>query len=345
VVSTNFRVEYRPRPVSFLGYEMEGHSMETLVGLLNEFRKSHGGDWYQPEYRGLEMYSAKKRSAPCADMQKIQKVQSDAAFSGKQTMLLSLQGLWSALTLLEACFSQQQPQTLEGVTSWQRYQQLPKKQTADKIIAETYRLLRIVRVAWLHPEGQIVRHAHAIELCCNSNQYPLILKITETGLSLLQSLVFYFLNRPYTRYGEAYHDAMLQSYFTDLVGELRGFEDEDRALCQFRPGLNINRHWRLDCENPRYQVTDGFCVIQLNPRFDDGGCHPIDFHLRLNDRFYVVPMEALTPFSTAEDKRLINAISLSALDRWECRSSSQHLEIIHTQSLTTQCPPKDVKEN
>lgn len=318
--------------------------METLVYLLDEFRKSHGSDWHQPEYRGLEMYSAKKRSADA------QKVQNDAVFSGKQTMLLSLQGAWSALNLLEAYFSQQQPQTLEGVTSWLRYQQLPKKQIADKIIAETYRLLRIVRVAWLHPDGQIEKRGNITELCCNSNQYPLILKITDTGLSLLQSLVFYFLNRAQTQYGDAYHEAMLQSYFTDLIGELRGFEDEDRVLCQFRPGLNINRHWRLDCENPRYQVTDGFCVIQLNPRYDDGVCHPIDFHLRLNDRFYVVPMEALTPFSIAEDKRYINAISLTALDRWECRSGSQPSEMsnqlsLTTQSITTKCPPNDVKES
>jgi hypothetical protein len=318
--------------------------METLVCLLDEFRKSHGSNWHQPEYRGLEMYSAKKRSADA------QKVQSDAVFSGKQTMLLSLQGAWSALNLLEAYFSQQQPHTVEGVTSWQRYQQLPKKQIADKIIAETYRLLRIVRIAWLHSDGQIERRGNVTELCCNSNQYPLILKITDTGLSLLQSLVFYFLNKAQTQYGDAYHDAMLQSYFTDLVGELRGFEDEDRVLCQFRTSLNINRHWRLDCENPRYQVTDGFCVIQLNPRYNDAVCHPIDFHLRLNDRFYVVPMEALTPFSTAEDKRYINAISLTALDRWECSLGSQPSDMSNqlsftTQSLTTQCPPNDVKES
>ena len=280
--------------------------MEPLVSLFDDFRKAQGGELHLPEYRGLEMYSAKKRSAD-NHAKPDHQTQSD-----KQAMLLSMHGMWTALHLLEAWFSQQEPQTLEGITSWQRYQQLPKKQIADKIIAETYRLLRIVRVAWLHPEGKIERRYNFTELCCNSNQYPLILKITDTGLSLLQSLVFYFLNRRQTQYGEAYHDAMLQSYFTDLVGELRGFEDEDRVLCQFRSGLNINRHWRLDCENPRYQVTDGFCVIQLNPRYDDGHCHPIDFHLRLNDRFYVVPMEALTPFSTAEDKRYINAISLSS---------------------------------
>ena len=289
--------------------------MEPLVSLFDDFRKSQGGEWHLPEYRGLEMYSAKKRSADSL-------AQRGTMTPNKQAMWLSLQGMWTALYLLEAYFTQQQPQTLEGITSWQRYQQLPKKQISDKVIAETYRLLRIIRIAWLHPDGQIDRRDNFIELCCNSNQYPLILKITDTGLALLQSLVFYFLNRSQTRYGDAYHEAMLQSYFTDLVGELRGFEDEDRVLCQFRPGLNINRHWRLDCENPRYQVTDGFCVIQLNPRYDDGACHPIDFHLRLNERFYIVPMEALVPFS-AGDKRYINAISLSALTRWECCSDIQ----------------------
>ena len=62
MVSTIFRVESAFGPASSLTWN-EGIGMDPLVSLFDDFRKAQGGELHLPEYRGLEMYSAKKRSA------------------------------------------------------------------------------------------------------------------------------------------------------------------------------------------------------------------------------------------------------------------------------------------
>jgi hypothetical protein len=289
--------------------------MESLASLLAAADREHGYRNFRTEYRDIEMYTAKNRSAAITEYFQAQ--------TGQQAMLSTLSGLWSLLTLLEAEFCQQQPELLEGVTGWQRYQQLSKRNRTEKIIAECYRILRVIRIAWIHPEGEIKQKQGVIECGCNCNEYPVLLRLTQTGVDLLQTLVQRYLERRNTPYGERYHEAILQNYYQDLLGEIRGFEDEDRALCQFRTVLKMNRHVRLNCRNPRYEVCDGYCVIQLGPSFDDGQCHPIDFHLRLNDRFYIVPMEAFFPYQPVSASALANSIAMTELSGWACRSDFQ----------------------
>lgn len=211
---------------------------------------------------------------------------------------------------------------LEGLTSWQRYQSLPRQCMADKLVAECFRLLRIIRIVLQHPQGHLKQCGGHLNLTSHANAYPLFLEISPVGLALLQSLICYYLTeRGAERVGPAYLDAMLHSYFTDLVGEIRGFEDEDRVLCQFRPHLLLNRHWRLDCFNPRFLVEEGCCVLQLAPRFADGSVHPIDFHLRLNDGLYRIPMEAMHARPDSGSP-LCNAIRLDELAGWRRKAGA-----------------------
>ena len=240
-----------------------------------------------PEQRELEMYTSKRRTGTSETM-----VDADARI--RHELLPHVMPSWLTLQLVEASFTLGDGTHLEGMTSWQRYLALPRKSVAQKVIAESYRLLRIVRVSLQHPAGELKGTEQRIELGCNTNAYPLQLVISAVGLRLLDSLCHYYLRAQLQHdVGPAYLDAMVLAYFTDLVAELRGFEDEDRALCQFRPSVVLNRHWRLACRNPRYRVDEGYCLLQLGPRYADGQTHPIDFFIRLNECHYRVPMEAL----------------------------------------------------
>lgn len=288
-------------------------ALQSLASLLVSYRRQHGSNLHLPEYRALEMYSGKRRRLPGEARDDSEPPRLDPA------LLPYLDGPWSMLHLLEAAFSQQPGVPLEAVESWQRYRSLPRHCLTDKLIAESYRLLRIVRVVLLHPQGHLAGDHECLTLTCHANRYPVQLAITPAGLQLLQSLVCYYLAESQGgQVGEAYLEAMLQGYFTDLIAELRGFEDEDRTLCQFRPGLALNRHWRLDCRNPRYRVENGYCLVQLAPRFADGAVHPIDFYLTLNDAWYRVPMEALS-VPPGGDGREPHAIPMGELPRWQIR--------------------------
>ena len=276
-----------------------------------------GGDLLLPEYRELEMYTSKRRHDGG------ESVLDGLSPSPDPALLSQLLPSWITLHLLESSFEVTAATPLEGVTSWQRYLALPRRSLAEKIVAESYRLLRIVRVALQHPQGVLKGNGQRIELGCHANVYPLQLVISSVGLRLLDSLIHVYLrSRDCRELGPAYLDAMLLSYYTDLVAELRGFEDEDRALCQFRPVIEFNRHWRLECRNARYRVEHGYCLLQLAPRYADGQCHPIDFYVQLNDHHYRVPMEALvvppSPQHLAVDGQPLRcAIAMSELAGWQ----------------------------
>lgn len=318
--------------------------LAPISSLLASYRRQFGLALRLPEERELEMYSGKRRTLPAGANADSLPVHSEARID--ERLLPWLDGPWQLLHLLEASFALAPDGQLEGTSSWQRYLSLPRRNLSEKLVAESYRLLRIVRVALLHPQGQVKGRwtregaPELIRLGCHANAYPLQLGITPVGLQLLQSLLLYYLQeRDAKQVGPAYLEAMLQSYFTDLVGELRGFEDEDRALCQFRPGIGLNRHWRLVCHNPRYRVEEGYCLLQLGPRFAEGGSHPIDFILRLNDTLYRVPMEALVARPGSQET-LRHAIALQALAGWQIQAGdagadlhSSSSSLLHTKEI------------
>lgn len=290
-----------------------------------------------PEYRELEMYTSKRRHD--GGVHAGEAVSDGQARAPDPALLSQVLPSWITLHILESSFEVTAATPLEGLTSWQRYQALPRRSLAEKIVAESYRLLRMVRVALQHPQGVLRGSGQRIELGCHANAYPLQLVISPVGLRLLDSLIHLYLqSRERSDLGPAYLDAMLLSYYTDLVAELRGFEDEDRVLCQFRPAILLNRHWRLECRNARYRVDNGYCLLQLGPRYADGQCHPIDFYLQLNDHHYRVPMEALVvppcPQNIAVDGQPLRcAIAMSELVGWrigkaEPRSVSGSADVI-----------------
>lgn len=297
--------------------------MNRMTALLADYWQRQGAGLPWPEYRSLEMYGGKPQGL--SQLPVLPAVEADGV---DPALVPHLVGPWQLLHLLEADFMLRGLVPLEGQTSWQHQLALPRQDPAQKLVAEGYRVLRMVRIALCHPQGQLkgVRDRQGrllgLSLGCNANAYPVQCGISLVGLALLQSMsLFYLQERDGGRVGPAYLQAMLLSYYTDLVAEIHEFEDEDRALCQFHSGLGLNRHERLECRNPRFLVEAAHCLIQLAPRFADGVVRPIDFFLHLNDGHYRVPMEALVALPGRANP-CPHAIPLAALTGWQITAAA-----------------------
>jgi len=264
-------------------------SVSPLQALLDAHLLHYGAELLKPEYRQVEMYTAPDVRPMIARL-----APQEMTVQHLGRLLPHINGPWMTLHLLESAMILNGHISMSGQQSWANYLAIPRRTRAEKVIAESYRLLRIIRIALLHPLGFVKGNEKVIELTCHSNAYPVMVKITPCGLRLLQSLVNFYLNEyRLERIGPGYLDEMLVAYFSDLVEELYGFEDEDHVLCQFRSLTDFNRHYRFDCLNPRYFYTKTHCVIELSPQYSEQS-FPIDFHICQNEHSYLIPMEALT---------------------------------------------------
>lgn len=282
--------------------------MEHRRAMLDGFRIAWGSGWSLPEIRHIEMYTCKRHDAVLAN-------------TGTATCP-ELAGARHALSLLEVALPHSANCFPDGLSSWDLYRLLPRKTLTERIIAEAFRLLRVLQISLEHPAGEVHLEGNLVRCQSLDKNYPVALGISRIGLNLIQSLVFFYLDAFDRPWGDAYVEAILSAYYTDIVGEIRGFEDEDHALYQYRPPLTINRHFRLACTNPRYMVEDGYCRVELGPIHSDPTRFPLDLYLKIGGTHYIIPVEALTS----------NAIAMAELARWETR----HLESIQAQTPVTE---------
>ena len=239
------------------------------------------------EYRQIELYSKKRKSPPVAE------ARPDTVDGQAELRALSL-----AFQRLDDHFFAADPLLGEGRSSWQRYLELPRRHTVDRIAAELYRILRICRIAALHQSAHREWRDGLLRLSCTFNRCALSLNLTPSGLQLLAGAVDVYLDMDRQPYSLAYHEALLLQYFFDLVGEIRKFADEDRVLYQFRQKFPyFNRHFRFDCDNPRFSHDAAQLTVELSARYRDVVRYPIDFYLHIEDQWHIVPVEALRELS------------------------------------------------
>lgn len=195
---------------------------------------------------------------------------------------------------LLADWQESQDPKLAGLDSWQRYLALPRKTALDKLMAETFRILRVFRLASLHANGVIqLREDGLIRASVVHQRCGLSLLITQAGLELLVSMVSGYLESFDTPYSEAYQVRLWGQYFHDLVEEIRGFADEDRVLYQFRHKGWFNRYLRLNCDNPQLIREGDQYRIEIGKYADDPVRFPIDYYITLDHTLYIVPTEGL----------------------------------------------------
>ncbi|TRW89613.1 hypothetical protein [Candidatus Methylobacter oryzae] len=270
--------------------------MKALNNLLAENRTHFGAAWSLPEYRQVELYTKRK------------KLPFSAATPTNEDVADSL-GLHVATLLLESFLASKDAELMEGLSSWQKYLALPRTTASEKMVAEVYRILRLYRIAAIHRDGHIEVSEGLVRMSCTFKRCALSLNITPAGLALLASFVHIYLDSFRQPYGEAYVELQLLQYFLDIVAEIRKFADEDRVLYQFRPRGFFNRHFRLDCDNPRYVFDDGRYRFDIGALYADPVRYPIDFFVVIKDILHIVPVEALKDGAMPE----------ADLHRWQAR--------------------------
>ena len=271
--------------------------------LLSCHRTAAGAAWQGPHYRQIDLFDKRKQLGFLPDA-----VSDDPALCHwLYPALLAQRALQDAVDARSSTLN-------EGLTSWQIYQALPRRTPVDKLMAEVFRMLRIVRIAATHAQGRIELREGQIRMGCTFGSCALSLHITPAGLALLGSLVHAGLDAGAQPYSETYIEWWLGQHFTDVVQEVKKFADEDRILYQFQHRKYFNRHFRLDCDNPRIQRKDEGYVFEVGRLYENSAVYPIDFYVVLNDTLHIVPAEALQPGGY---------ITHTELRRWHARCSDQ----------------------
>jgi len=281
----------------------ETELMKFHQNTIAEFRERFGGQWAAPEYRQIELYTKKKQLA----------FSDEEASAGAASHPPNPLSTLVAFSLLENVL-EARDLSLEGKPLWQKYLGLPKKSVTDKLVAEVFRILRIYRTVVLHRDGQMEIHNGSVKLNCTHNRCALSLWISPVGLRLIESFVFYYLDSFRQPYSEAYVEAMLTQYFLDIVAETKKFADEDRVLYQFRRKYDLNRHFRFDCDNPKFSFDGDQIVFEIGERYQDKSRFPIDFFVMIRDVLHIIPVEALTR----------GALPQADLELWIARTPGDH---------------------
>lgn len=178
-----------------------------------------------------------------------------------------------------------------------------------RLVKEIFRVLRVCRLVLFSRTGEVALQDGVLRLKGVIDRTVMILDISFAGLMLLESAVAYWMSSRLGPYPLAYVEVMLGEYYFDLIGEIRQFSDENRGLYQFQRPLRLNRHFRLDCDNPRW-CDEGDAITFLMPdRFTDPSKYPIDLFVEIDRTLRIVPIEALSAGRLSREK----------LDMWRAR--------------------------
>jgi len=256
--------------------------MKQLPSLLTQFRTMFAGEWSCTEYRQIDLYDKKKKLIFLDDVS-----------VNTADILNNINAARLAQMALSDFIDSQDPNLSEGTASWQKYLALPRNTHTEKMVAEVFRILRILRIAVTHTAGRIENRDGLIRMSCTFSRCSLSLNITPAGLRLLGSFVYYYLDSASQPYSTMYVEWMLSQYFTDLVTEIRKFSDEDRVLFQFQQKVYFNRHFRFDCDNHRLRREDESYIFDIGKLHENAAIYPIDFFTVLGGTLYIVPVEAV----------------------------------------------------
>jgi len=273
--------------------------MKLLPQIIADFTHRFGAHLRLPEHRQLELYHRKKRVGFAPE-------------TGSDSLLPDLLPTLNAFMLLEGFLEARYPE-IEGKTGWEAYQALPRKSDTDKVVAEIFRILRVLRTSVVSPLGHVMVEHGLIRTFVTHHQCALSITVSMPGLELLTSAVAWYLWAQGQPYPEAYVEAMLLGYFTEIVEEVKRFNDEDRVLYQFGHRLTLNRLQRLDLDSPKVSIEDGVCSFDIAKPFQNVARYPIDIYVAIDGALYIIPIEAA----------INGRIQAAELERWKARTGDK----------------------
>jgi hypothetical protein len=272
-----------------------------------------------PEHRQIELSTARK-VIPFAP----------ADADSEAPMPLAL-GACRTFMMLDA-FHEARLAGAEGVSYWQRYIDLPRKSLSDKIGAEIYRMLRVVRLLTFHRLGEISMKNGLLDIKGEVAREVLWLRISPAGLKLIESAAFWYMDAVRQPYPDVYIDAMMAEYYADIIGEIKKYSDEKRSLNQFRkPFATFNRHFRLDCASFPLKIGTDALVFEVTELHRNASVYPVDFYLPYGEDLFIVPAEALKD----------GKITLAELPKWQARSPDGTLPARYRARLGYEVPVKN----
>jgi hypothetical protein len=192
----------------------------------------------------------------------------------------------------------------------EKYRALPRTTRVEKMLAQVYRLLKVVHGAVTERAAHVVPSSGKIAITVSCGVAH-ALTVTPMGLTLLGSFVAYYLTSLQAPFSEAYLEAMLSQYYADITEEVCRFFDEDGVLLQFRRKGSFDRHCRLRCPNPKFAVAGEEVVFQIGTHLLESR-RSIDFYVILGGMLHIVPSEALQG----------DRVPLAELERWRARGAN-----------------------
>jgi hypothetical protein len=264
-----------------------------------------GGTYHLPEYQPIKFYSDGVNSGIS--------IPNDRDICNVKYS--DLMDSTTAFLLLDAHFRSLDP-GLEDLNYVRRYIALKKTTRLEKLVAQVYRILNIYHQATVYAPDKM---DHTDELVRTNYVHRKIaygLIITKTGLTLCDSFVLYYLNSFSMPYSENYVEAMLTSYYSDIVGQIKKMFDEEGGEQLFRPKYDFSRRYRYYCPNARYDIGEGSMSFEIEERYSDSRIYPIDFLVSLTDGDYIIPVEALVDLK----------ISLEDLHLWKVRKRTETVQ-------------------
>lgn len=274
--------------------------MKLATNLLRGYERASR---HMPEYREFDIYDRSMHLTFGNPPTSAEQLVADS-------VALRVAALRTTQHVFDDYLAGQDPMVGETVTSWQRYQQLPRRTPVEKMVGQIFRILRIVRIATTHAQGHVTVEDGLVHMSCAFNHCALLLSVTETGMELINAFVAYYFESSALPYSDTYTEWMLDQFFVDIIGEVKRFADEDRVLYQFHHRGFFNRHFRYDCDSPTFQLEGDYCDFRLNKAQSDTNIFPFDFYFIANSHLHIIPVEALSN----------NRLHVTKLPLWKARS-------------------------
>lgn len=263
--------------------------------------------WALPEYGRADLYT----HAGAAQV-----IYLDGAGDPQAEAVRRVERAAALFVLLDRRLEERYPAT-RGATPRARYLALPRRTRTEKMVAQVYRLLKILHEAVTERPAHVVAGGGKISVSVSCGVAHAV-SLTPLGLTLFETFVACHLTAERAPFSEAYLEALLSQYYADAADEVRRFFDEDGVLLVFRPPPPFDRHRRLRCGNPRTRVEGADLVVEIGEYHQARG-RAIDFYALVHGALHIVPSEAL------RDGRL----PLAELPRWRARGDHARILLEH----------------